>query len=65
LKQGIENAKTYLASRLVTPYPPGVPVLVPSQIIKLAHIKYLEDLIKRGVDIHGCHDNEIYVIEKQ
>jgi len=65
LKQGIENSKIYLASRLVTPYPPGIPVLAPSQVIKLAHIKYLEDLIKQGVDVHGCHDNKIYVIEKQ
>ena len=65
LKQDIKNSKVYLASRLVTPYPPGIPVLVPSQVIKEAHIKYLEDLIKQGVDIHGCHNNEIYVIEKQ
>jgi arginine/lysine/ornithine decarboxylase len=65
LKQGMENSKIYLASRLVTPYPPGIPVLVPSQVIKPAHIKYLEDLLKQGVDIHGCHDNKIYVIEKQ
>ncbi|MCL2682107.1 MAG: beta-eliminating lyase-related protein [Bacteroidales bacterium] len=64
LKQGLTNKK-YIASRLVTPYPPGIPVLVPSQILTKEHIDYLEDLIKQGVEIHGCRDTRIYVIEQR
>ena len=64
LKEDIEkDKKTYLSSRLVTPYPPGIPTLVPGQVIKPEHIKYLEDLIGEGVEIHGCHKKKIYVIE--
>lgn len=49
---------------LVTPYPPGVPILVPGQIITDEHIRYLKRLIKNDFEIHGCFDREfIYVIE--
>ena len=55
--------ETYLSTRLVTPYPPGIPCLVPGQKIKIEHLKYLENLINQNVDIHGCKRSKIYVVK--
>ncbi|MDN0076976.1 aminotransferase class I/II-fold pyridoxal phosphate-dependent enzyme [Crenobacter sp. SG2303] len=44
----------------IVPYPPGIPVLVPGQIIDDAIITYLHRLLKaqKGVDIHGLIEKD-------
>lgn len=46
---------------LVTPYPPGIPLLVPGQLIEQQQIEYLSSLTKQNVTIQGSFDGEIYV----
>ncbi len=44
----------------IVPYPPGIPVLVPGQVIDEAILQYLADLLtgKDNIEIHGLiHDN--------
>ena len=36
-------------------YPPGVPVIIPGQIITLKVISYIDTAIKEGYDVFGLH----------
>jgi lysine decarboxylase len=45
-----------IAAELVTPYPPGIPVLVPGEVIDAAHVHYLRTAVRAGVHMHGAGD---------
>jgi arginine/lysine/ornithine decarboxylase len=45
-----------VAAELVTPYPPGIPVLVPGEVIDAEQIAYLQAAVAGGVHIHGAAD---------
>lgn len=56
LKQG------KISAGMVTPYPPGIPLLVPGQEIHIEHINYLTFLIENKVEVHGLFNNDsIYI----
>jgi arginine decarboxylase len=51
-----------ISSGMVTPYPPGIPLLVPGQEIHDEHINYLVFLIENKVEVHGLFNNDsIYI----
>lgn len=52
-----------IAAALVTPYPPGIPLLVPGQIIQQAHIEYLHSLSSQKLTVQGLREGEIYVVK--
>lgn len=57
------NAEGKISAGLVTPYPPGIPFLMPGQKINQDHIDYItKDLIPNNVEVHGLFDGEIYVV---
>jgi arginine/lysine/ornithine decarboxylase len=45
-----------VAAESVTPYPPGIPVLTPGEIISAAKIEYLCAALAAGVHMHGPAD---------
>ncbi|MFT4628708.1 MAG: arginine decarboxylase, partial [Myxococcota bacterium] len=49
----IEDTLDRVAASLVTPYPPGFPVLVPGQIVSKAILDYL--LVLDNKEVHGLH----------
>lgn len=51
-----------VAAALITPYPPGIPLLVPGQRIQQEHLDYLHSLSKQKLTIQGMHEGEIYVL---
>ena len=51
-----------ICAGLVTPYPPGIPLLVPGQRIEKQQIEYLKALTSQNVLIQGSFDGEIYVL---
>ena len=53
-----------IACGLVTPYPPGIPLLVPGQRIAAEHIAYLKALSGSKLTIQGMFDGEIYVLSE-
>jgi len=53
-----------VAAGLITPYPPGIPLLLPGQLIEKAHITYLFSLLKQKVTVQGLIDGRLYVQEK-
>ena len=66
----IKKGKNLKSARLVLPYPPGIPVLVPGQIITPDIVEYLKGEVKKGTDIHGFshhsgdkpEDKKLYVV---
>jgi len=60
----LENSAGRISSGLVTPYPPGIPLLVPGQLIEKAHIDYLKALGHQKLNIQGTYDGEIYVLKE-
>jgi arginine decarboxylase len=45
-----------VAAESVTPYPPGVPVLAPGEIVTEAVIDYLKQIVSIGAFIEGASD---------
>jgi arginine decarboxylase len=52
----IKNAAGMVAAESVTPYPPGVPVLAPGEIVTDAVIDYLKQIVSIGAFIEGASD---------
>jgi lysine decarboxylase len=49
----INESEGYRSAGIVTPYPPGIPVLCPGETILKEHIDCLRRLYSSGRDIHG------------
>ena len=60
-----EHAIGRTSAGLVTPYPPGIPLLVPGQAIEKGAITYLRSLVAQNVHIQGVYDGEIYVMKEE
>lgn len=52
------NAEGFVCADMVTPYPPGIPVLCPGERITEGHLKYLFRLIDSGAEVHGLGTDE-------
>ncbi|MFO8086366.1 MAG: aminotransferase class I/II-fold pyridoxal phosphate-dependent enzyme [Bacteroidales bacterium] len=60
----LREATDRIASRMVTPYPPGIPLLVPGQIITEAIINSLTTYRDYGVEIHGMEGSLLKVMKQ-
>lgn len=58
---GWQDSAGRIAAGLVTPYPPGIPLLIPGQLIEDDHINYLRSLSNQKLTIQGLYDGELYV----
>lgn len=54
-----------VAAALVTPYPPGIPLLVPGQLIQAEHVAYLSSLSTQKLKVQGLHEGEVYVLANE
>jgi len=56
-----------VAAEYIIPYPPGIPLLVPGEIIEDHHIKLISDYKREGLNVvssHGDFTGIIYVIKE-
>lgn len=60
----LRDAENRIASRMVTPYPPGIPLLVPGQLITRDIINALTTYRDYGVEIHGMEGSLVKVVRK-
>jgi arginine/lysine/ornithine decarboxylase len=58
----VQKCSGRIASGMVVPYPPGIPILVPGQEITSEIIAYLMGLYEKNVEIHGMQDGYIAVL---
>lgn len=43
----------------VVPYPPGIPLLCPGEVIAAEHLEYLRIAKAAGIHFHGVHDSQM------
>ena len=36
-------------------YPPGIPLMVPGEVIQMKQIKKIKDSLRQGLDVHGAY----------
>ena len=59
----LEKGKGRICAEIVTPYPPGIPILYPGEIIEQHQIQYIMSIIKAGGKVNGIgEDKSIQVI---
>ena len=42
--------------RVIVPYPPGIPVLLPGEVVTADKLAYLTDGLERGITLSGASD---------
>ena len=58
----IEESSGRIAAEKVTPYPPGVPVLVPGELITKPIIEYLRKGVEIGMNVTDVADSDLETI---
>lgn len=59
----LETASDHLCGELLCPYPPGVPLLMPGELITQEAINYLQQVLTAGGTITGCKDPSLQTIQ--
>ena len=52
----LEDAPGEIAAEPVSPYPPGVPILVPGQRVRPEHVEFLQTGLAAGMFVEGVSD---------
>lgn len=59
----LEDSEGKISKSIVAPYPPGVPILCPGELIDRAKIDYINHVLKLGGHVNGIFENKnIYVV---
>lgn len=58
----LDKAKNRICADFVYVYPPGVPILVPGEMITDEHILYFENIHNQNLDLKGVNNNQIQVL---
>ena len=59
----IEQAIGKISAESICPYPPGIPVLIPGEVITAEAIDYLQQILNLGGEIVGASDESLESIE--
>ncbi|MEL6928762.1 MAG: aminotransferase class I/II-fold pyridoxal phosphate-dependent enzyme [Cyanobacteria bacterium J06600_6] len=59
----IEQASDRLCGELICPYPPGIPLLMPGEVITAEAIAYLKQILNEGGTITGCNDPTLQTVQ--
>jgi arginine decarboxylase len=57
----LEKSKDAISSEIVTVYPPGVPVLVPGEIISKETVDYLQKMVRLGATVDGLDETNTLI----
>ncbi len=60
----VEESCNRICADVITPYPPGIPILYPGEIIKNNHIQYITAIINVGGTINGIKHNKYVKVVK-
>lgn len=60
----LKDAKGRICADYVMVYPPGIPYIVPGEIISESMIPALDSLIDAGLQVRGITDKHIYVVKR-
>jgi arginine/lysine/ornithine decarboxylase len=48
-----------VSAEMITPYPPGIPVLAPGEVVNEAAVGYLEEIVANGAFVEGASDQSL------
>jgi arginine decarboxylase len=58
-----DKAVDRLSAELICPYPPGIPILMPGEIITSKALEYLQQILADGGKITGCSDPSLQTLK--
>lgn len=61
---GLKKSEGFIGADFIIPYPPGIPLLVPGEVISKEIIEYIIELKSAGAEILGVKNNEISVVKE-
>lgn len=53
-----------ISADFIIPYPPGIPLICPGEIIKEETIEYANSLLANGINVNGIENNKLRVVVK-
>ncbi|MDJ0899621.1 MAG: aminotransferase class I/II-fold pyridoxal phosphate-dependent enzyme [Xenococcus sp. MO_188.B8] len=59
----LQQARDRISGELICPYPPGIPILMPGEIITQDAIAYLQEVLSSGGVITGCSDDTLETVQ--
>ncbi|MBV8886773.1 MAG: aminotransferase class I/II-fold pyridoxal phosphate-dependent enzyme [Chroococcidiopsidaceae cyanobacterium CP_BM_RX_35] len=59
----IADSGDHISAELVCPYPPGIPVLIPGEVVTSAALDYLRNIQASGGFISGCADTSLSTLK--
>jgi arginine decarboxylase len=59
----IEDSIAHRSAELICPYPPGIPVLFPGEVITVEAIEYLQQILAAGGILTGCADSQLHTLK--
>lgn len=54
----LAEAENSIAAEAIVPYPPGVPMIWPGEIISARHIEAIRQLIAADISVYGVHNSD-------
>ena len=58
----INQAPNHICAETICPYPPGIPALLPGEVITQSAIAHLQTLLANGAILTGCQDPQLKTI---
>ena len=62
IARSLSESIGYISAELVVPYPPGIPALIPGELITLEIVKFLKTVLNLGATLTGCSDPTLATI---
>lgn len=62
-KVWLEDSIGRVSGEYFIPYPPGIPILIPGEVIEEEMITYVKAMVEKGMEITGLKDHECKEIE--
>ncbi|HLO87756.1 MAG TPA: aminotransferase class I/II-fold pyridoxal phosphate-dependent enzyme [Nostocaceae cyanobacterium] len=59
----LQEASERICTEIVCPYPPGIPVLIPGELITKEILAYLQQILSNGGFITGCTDVSLQTLK--
>ncbi|MEC4816207.1 MAG: aminotransferase class I/II-fold pyridoxal phosphate-dependent enzyme, partial [Scytonema sp. PMC 1069.18] len=59
----LEETTKRICAEIVCPYPPGIPILMPGEVITQAALDYLKEIQTMGGFISGCADSKLCTLK--
>jgi arginine/lysine/ornithine decarboxylase len=53
------DAAGRVSAELITPYPPGIPVCAPGEVLTETIVDYLEEVVANGAFVEGASDQTL------